>query len=39
MKVKPLGDRILVVRIEDAEVKKGGIIIPDTRRRSRCRPR
>jgi len=30
MKVKPLGDRILVVRIEDAEVKKGGIIIPDT---------
>ena len=30
MKVKPLGDRILVVRIDDAEVKKGGIIIPDT---------
>jgi len=30
MKIKPLGDRILVLRIEDAEVKKGGIIIPDT---------
>lgn len=30
MKIKPLGDRILVLRIEDAEVKKGGIINPDT---------
>ncbi|MDP3981172.1 MAG: co-chaperone GroES [Chlamydiota bacterium] len=30
MKVKPLGDRILVKRIEEKEVKKGGIIIPDT---------
>ena len=30
MKIKPLGDRILVLRIEDAEVKKGGIIIPNT---------
>ena len=30
MKIKPLGDRIMVLRIEDAEVKKGGIIIPDT---------
>ena len=30
MKVKPLADRILVLRIEDEEVKKGGIIIPDT---------
>jgi chaperonin GroES len=29
MKVKPLGDRILVKRIEEDEVK-GGIIIPDT---------
>ncbi|MGQ9708784.1 MAG: co-chaperone GroES [bacterium] len=29
MKVKPLQDRILVERIEE-EVKKGGIIIPDT---------
>jgi len=30
MKIKPLGDRILVQRIEEAESKKGGIIIPDT---------
>ncbi len=29
-KVKPLADRILVRRVEDDEVKKGGIIIPDT---------
>jgi len=28
--VKPLADRILVRRLEDQEVKKGGIIIPDT---------
>ncbi len=30
MKVKPLADRILVKRVEEKEVKKGGIIIPDT---------
>lgn len=30
MKVKPLGERVLVKRIEPEEVKKGGIIIPDT---------
>ena len=30
MKVKPLGERVLVKRIEHEEVKKGGIIIPDT---------
>ncbi|MFQ5892677.1 MAG: co-chaperone GroES [Nitrospinota bacterium] len=29
-KVRPLHDRILVRRIEEEEVKKGGIIIPDT---------
>ena len=29
-KVKPLGDRILVRRLEEVEVRKGGIIIPDT---------
>src|SRR5207244_11399594 len=28
--VKPLGDRVLVHPIEEQEVKKGGIIIPDT---------
>jgi len=30
MNVKPLGDRVLVHPIEQDEVKKGGIIIPDT---------
>jgi chaperonin GroES len=29
-KVKPLGDRILVRRVEEEEVKSGSIIIPDT---------
>ena len=29
-KLKPLQDRILVRRLEEKEVKKGGIIIPDT---------
>jgi len=28
--IKPLGDRVLVEPIEEQEVKKGGIIIPDT---------
>lgn len=28
--VKPLGDRILVEAVEEKEVKKGGIIIPDS---------
>ncbi len=30
MKVRPIGGRILVKRIEPEETKKGGIIIPDT---------
>ena len=30
MKIRPLHDRILVERIEEKEVRKGGIIIPDT---------
>ena len=30
LNVKPLGDRILVEAVEEKEVKKGGIIIPDT---------
>ena len=30
MKIKPLADRILVRRVEEEKVKKGGIIIPDT---------
>jgi chaperonin GroES len=30
MKIKPLGDRILVMRIKEEDKTKGGIIIPDT---------
>lgn len=30
MKIKPLGDRIVVERIESEEKTAGGIIIPDT---------
>jgi len=30
MNVKPLSDRILIRRMEEGEVKRGGIIIPDT---------
>ena len=29
-KIRPLQDRLLVKRLEEHEVKKGGIIIPDT---------
>jgi len=29
LKVKPLGDRVLVEAVEEKEQKKGGIIIPD----------
>ena len=30
MKVIPLHDRVLLKRLEEQEIKKGGIIIPDT---------
>jgi chaperonin GroES len=30
LNIKPLGDRLLVEPIEEKEVKKGGIIIPDS---------
>lgn len=30
MKVKPLSDRVLIKPLEEQEIKKGGIIIPDT---------
>ena len=30
MKVKPLNDRLLVVRVEEEQKTAGGIIIPDT---------
>lgn len=29
-KIRPLGDRVLVKPVKEEEVKKGGIIIPDT---------
>jgi len=28
--IRPLGDRLLVEAVEEKEVKKGGIVIPDT---------
>jgi chaperonin GroES len=30
MKIKPLGDRVLVQPLDDEETSKGGIIIPDS---------
>jgi chaperonin GroES len=30
MKIRPLHDRILVKRVEEQEVRAGGIVIPDT---------
>ena len=30
MKIRPLQDRIIVKRVEEAEMTKGGIIIPDS---------
>ncbi|MCG2776133.1 MAG: co-chaperone GroES, partial [Desulfobacterales bacterium] len=30
MKIKPLGDRILVLGVEKEKKTKGGILIPDT---------
>ena len=30
MKIRPLNDRVVVIRIEEEEKTKGGIIIPDT---------
>jgi len=30
MKIQPLGDRVLVEPLDEGEVKKGGIIIPDS---------
>jgi chaperonin GroES len=30
MKIRPLGDRVLIKRIKEEEKTKGGIIIPDT---------
>ncbi len=30
MKIRPLQDRVLVKRVEEEQVSRGGIIIPDT---------
>ena len=30
MKIRPLDDRVLVVRVEEENKTKGGIVIPDT---------
>ena len=30
MKIKPLYDRVVLKRLEEEEIRKGGIIIPDT---------
>ena len=30
MKVRPLGDRVLVQRVDEEETSKGGIVIPDS---------
>ena len=34
MNVAPLHDRVLVRRLEEKEIAKGGIIIPDTAKKS-----
>jgi len=39
MKVHPLYDRVLLKRLEEQEVKRGGIIIPDTAKEKPRRPR
>lgn len=39
LKVKPLGDRVLVEAVEEQEVKQGGIIIPDPLRKNHPKPK
>jgi co-chaperonin GroES (HSP10) len=39
MKIRPLHDRVLVERLEEKEVRKGGIIIRTRRRKSRRKAR
>jgi len=42
MKIRPLQDRVIVKRVQEEEKTKGGIIIPDTAKKSpskaRCWP-
>ncbi len=37
LKIKPLGDRILVKREEEAAMARGGIILPDTAKKKQDR--
>src|SRR5437660_1387754 len=37
MKVKPLGDRIIVRREESSEVSRGGVILPDNAKQKQQR--
>ncbi len=37
MNIKPLGDKLVAKPIEEEEVKKGGIIIPDTAKEKSAR--
>jgi hypothetical protein len=39
MNVRPLRDRVLVKRVEAQEQRIGGIIIPDTAKKSRNKPK
>lgn len=39
VKIQPLGDRVLVQAIEVAEQVKGGILIPDSAKENRRRPK
>jgi chaperonin GroES len=39
MKVRPLHDRVLVKRVEEEQISRGGIIIPDTAKEKPIRGR
>ena len=39
MNVRPLRDRVLVKRVEEQEQRIGGIIIPDTAKENRNKPK
>ena len=37
MNIRPLHDRLIIQRLDEGEQRVGGIIIPDTARKSRSR--
>ena len=39
MKIRPLHDRVLVTRLEEEQISRGGIIIPDTAKEKPIRGR